>query len=80
MPRQARVDVFVEQGFAPGDLQVGLAGQALDRGGKFVEGGGIDQVDGKAHGNADRDRGDGQEGAHRVGAPLAKQQPAREQA
>jgi hypothetical protein len=49
-----------KQGSRP-HLDVGLAGQALDRGREFVEGGGIDQVDGEAHRHADRDGGHGQQ-------------------
>ncbi len=73
---QEGIDGFVEQRLAALHLDVGLARQALDRSREFVEGGGVDQVDGETHCHPDRDRGDGNQGAHRMRAPLAEQQPA----
>jgi hypothetical protein len=54
-------------------LHVGLAGQALDCAGKFVECGRVDQVDRKAHRHAHRDGQDREQGPDRVGAPFTQQ-------
>ena len=75
---QAGVDGLVEQGFAAFDLHVGQARERLGGGREFIEGGSVDQVDGKAHGHANGDGRNGEQGAHGVRAPLAEQQPARE--
>ena len=58
---QHRIEHFIEAGFRPAHLQIGLTRQTLKRGRKFIKGSGIDQVHGKAKCDADCDSADGDE-------------------
>ncbi len=76
--RQHGIHVFVEKRLGAADLHIGHAGQSLDRRRKLVERRRINQMDRKPQRNPYRNCRDGDQCPHRMRAPFAQQQPARE--